>query len=1243
MNYPFIFRSTFRNFAINREDTLSRHKKERDSFVLRSTFRNFAASQRRYSRLAIKTKTSLFVLYCARLFVTLSSNHFYTTMKRTFLTLIILATALTAMAQATQPCIVKQYNQKQQKTPLAGVQVEVRDAGSVASGADGRFTLQFATLKPGDRVTLRHITKTGYEIFNKHAIDQWTIARGATFEIVLVQSAYFAQLKSNLTQSSTENYKKKYEQEKAEKERLLREGKLMEEEYRRQLNELEDQYDDALKNLDNYIDQFARIDLSEVSEEEQRILDMVQEGKIQEAVLAYDKLDLSKKLTSETNDYLELSKVVKTAEEIRSQKRMNIDALYESIYRQVSTMVMAENHEEATKILLSAMSDFSKLFDEDPATNRPQFADLQFRVGEMLADHQWRGEKEAGKYFADALSNYLILYDSLPDQYSASVANAKIRLGKCKVYEKDYAGAETMYLEALTIWKQQIELDGLKYLKELAYTQHLLGKLYSQWTSRNDQAIEFFQAALDNYAQLAQGDIMAHLPDVASIKLEMASVFKESKDLEKAEYFLLEALNDYALLADKNPYYLEILEYNQREIGDFYSKIWSGLKTLSERNPENLEVMETKQEALGYFYGKLWNDFKTGDLFAKAEKYYKAACQTALKKGEELSVLSRLNWTDLSSLYLMNNEDQKAQDCIQEYNEIIAKYENTPLNDSIGIKTEFDMAELYLWDGNPEKALQYYQDAMRMDLNKGENDHSVLIHLDMALCLMCLGDSTKMVESMTTAFSILDSWVKKSKEKSTCISLLGLSISTVKLKTYLLEERLRERQQIVNIMPFLLLLQENYTQLLLCHFAHKYSTVAENQKLLGDAYLKAKQYEKAEHSYKAALESLEKLKKEQQDDFNQYADIAKVQNCLGEIFNKSKDYDRSEEYYLKALEICTQLFTQDPNAYREDLADTQHNLGNLYYYHLHDYAKAEEYYLKALENRSHLFVKDSSSDNCNDLAWTQYRLGSLYTDLHDYSKAEEFYLKALENRTRLFSQNPDVYREDLADTQHSLGNLYYFHLHDYAKSEECYLKALENRSQLFVLNSSSGNCNDLAWTQFRLGSLYCFHLNDYAKSEEYYLKALENRTQLFSQNPDVYRAELAMTQRALGSLYNFRLNNYVKAEEYILKALENHTQLFTQNPDAYREDLANSYNVLAYVYAHTQDYAKALETIDRAIELMPEEANLYDSKGEILLMKGDEQETVKMWQKVLELDPDFLKTHNSDLYKLLKEKGLIND
>ena len=103
-------------------------------------------------------------------------------MKRPVFTLLILAIALTTLAQATQPCIVKQYNQKQQKTPLAGVQVEVRGAQTATSAANGAVTLQFATLKPGDRVPFRAATKAGFELMNKTAVEQWNISRDGKTE-----------------------------------------------------------------------------------------------------------------------------------------------------------------------------------------------------------------------------------------------------------------------------------------------------------------------------------------------------------------------------------------------------------------------------------------------------------------------------------------------------------------------------------------------------------------------------------------------------------------------------------------------------------------------------------------------------------------------------------------------------------------------------------------------------------------------------------------------------------------------------------------------------------------------------------------------------------------------------------------------------------------------------------------------------------------------------------------------------
>ncbi len=447
-----------------------------------------------------------------------------------------------------------------------------------------------------------------------------------------------------------------------------------------------------------------------------------------------------------------------------------------------------------------------------------------------------------------------------------------------------------------------------------------------------------------------------------------------------------------------------------------------------------------------------------------------------------------------------------------------------------------------------------------------------------------------------------------------------------------------------------------------------------------------------------------------------------IQNFLGVLYMDLHDYAKAEEYFLKALDNRSQLFSQNPDAYRADLAVAQNNLGAMYK-DLHDYKKAEEYFLRTLENRTLLF-NQNPDEYRTGLATIQNNLGGLYLELHDYTKAEKYCLGALENLIQMFNQNPDAYRAELAGNQHNLGVLY-LNLHDYAKAEEYYLKTLENRTMLFNQNPDAYRV-DLATIQNNLGVLY-LDLHDYTKAEEYYLMALENRIQLLNQNPDAYRAILALTQRCLGDLY-FETKDFIKAEDFFLQALENYTVLFEKQPDTFRARLAwiqyslmfiyykddnklnqfdkmlnaalANYEVLyksnsdyqsnivdlrnqkglrylqtgkideamalfertyhlapeksafylasgcnekAYQYAKTGDYTKAIETIDRAIALMPNKLNYYESKGEILLMKGEEQEAVKMWQKVIEIDPEFLQKYEggTDFYKQLKERGLL--
>ena len=56
--------------------------------------------------------------------------------------------------------------------------------------------------------------------------------------------------------------------------------------------------------------------------------------------------------------------------------------------------------------------------------------------------------------------------------------------------------------------------------------------------------------------------------------------------------------------------------------------------------------------------------------------------------------------------------------------------------------------------------------------------------------------------------------------------------------------------------------------------------------------------------------------------------LASAQNDLGDLYSDLQNYTKAEEYYLQALENFTQLFQQEPDSYRSNLASTQINLGD---------------------------------------------------------------------------------------------------------------------------------------------------------------------------------------------------------------------------------------------------------------------------------------------------------------------------
>ena len=184
---------------------------------------------------------------------------------------------------------------------------------------------------------------------------------------------------------------------------------------------------------------------------------------------------------------------------------------------------------------------------------------------------------------------------------------------------------------------------------------------------------------------------------------------------------------------------------------------------------------------------------------------------------------------------------------------------------------------------------------------------------------------------------------------------------------------------------------------------------------------------------------------------------------------------------------------------------------------------------------------------------------------------------------------------------------------------------------------------DLATTFNNLGLLH-EDLNLFLLAEWEYKEALKYRRLLAETNPTQYLGDVFKSLINLALLHK-SLNRPDEAVAEFEEALDIMRRLAVGNPASYKGKAADIHNCLAYLYAYQKEFVKAIDAIDQAIALFPENADYYDSKGEILLMKGDEHAALMMWFKVIELDPDFLLKYNgeTDFHRQLKEKGLIEE
>lgn len=651
-------------------------------------------------------------------------------MKNIIIATILILSALAVGAKTVQTGVVREYKGKAKKTALAGVELQVYPAQSTASDRNGNFRLEFLTLKPGERINVRRIEKEGYEIFNKDALEQWNLNPTAPFMIVMCRSNMFKQLKDTYYKNSGERYARQYRKAQDELKRLKDQNKIQQKEYIERLEQLEQEYGRQLENLDNYVDRFARIDLSEISPVEQEIIELVQAGKIDEGIAKYEELNAKEKLLDGISKRKEVGEAISTLTEVDRNLAADNDTLYAVVERQIQTLQLggAENNEKICRL-------YCDIADAD-TTNIEWLIDTGNFLYEYAADHQ-----AALGYFHKALASAEAKHGPQSEEVAKVLNNLGVVYNELGEFSKTLDHLQRALEIRVAVHGEENNLTATTY--------NNIGNTYLDSGDPN-KALEYFQKALDINQKVLDSDD----PALAVSYNDLGNVFYSLGDYGKALEYLEKALeiqtkiysgghlhtaatlnNIGMLLSDKGDY--------QTALDNYFKALAIQEKIVGPGHPD----IAISYNNIGSVY------YYTGD-FSKALEYFRKALDIRVAAfGEKHPSVGESYSNTGVTLTQLGNYDAACEN-LEKSLEI---YKDVFGNDNEAISvTYINLADLSSNLGDFQKALEYQQKALEINLRLFGPDHPqvALSYNNIGTAYGDLGEPQKALEYLQKALDI---------------------------------------------------------------------------------------------------------------------------------------------------------------------------------------------------------------------------------------------------------------------------------------------------------------------------------------------------------------------------------------------------------------------------------------------------------------------------------------------------------
>lgn len=484
-------------------------------------------------------------------------------MSRIYTIAILLMLALNTSAQIIINGKTEEYVGAKEHRIIAGVEINLRDASSTISDKKGRFQLEFKTLKVGDKIIVHNINqairKAGYEVFNKEAIEQWVISKDRSpLIIVLCKSSRIKELKDKWNAISSASYAQQWKAQQEELKKELEMGKLEIQQYKKKMMELEDWYYQQLENLDNYIDRFARIDLSKMSRQDSAVVRMIEDGNIHEVIQEYEKQNYLNNYLKAKNEIAELNSAVKKIQKLESEKKKESESFQTRLQQQIQAYYMEGGKKNLTKV----DSILYTLATKDTLTYNSayEYASFLRECNEYAKAHSW---------FKKALSYELPVYTRY--HIVQIISHICTDMGD---YNEAYSYAK-LASDSLAIY---IKNDPSKYITDYFSSISTLALIETK-RGKYDNAQQLYQYSRSMCESYLASENNTRKDELAKIEIgiinDLAEMYLNSGNYQEA----IQAIQPGAEMAEdyhnriKDAESAEILAFTQRQLGTCYMNI----------------------------------------------------------------------------------------------------------------------------------------------------------------------------------------------------------------------------------------------------------------------------------------------------------------------------------------------------------------------------------------------------------------------------------------------------------------------------------------------------------------------------------------------------------------------------------------------------------------------------------------------------------------------------------------------